>query len=295
MLRKLKAFLLRRFYRFSNARAWKGHRIERASTSMQAATTAGAIKLRMFHGDRGAESPLIVYFHGGGWVIGDLDSYQSFCQALCQRSGCSVIAVDYRLAPEHSYPAAHDDCLAATHWIATNMQELGPANGTLVLAGDSAGANLATATCLAVEPGVRQAIAGQILIYPVVDHYESAWTSYQKKIRGYKLTGDMMVWFWDTYLAGKGRAHLTDRELERATPLKSAGLGSLPPALIVTAEHDPLRDEGIAYTGKLRDAGVEVDYRHFDDADHGFVCSEGPTENYEAFMSDLADWIGKIR
>lgn len=294
MLQKLKVAFLRHFYRFSNARAWKGHRFGKAYATTQAATSVGSLDLRIYQGELSGELPLIVYFHGGGWVLGDLDTHSPFCEALCHRSGSTVVAVDYRLAPEHPYPAAHDDCLAATRWIAAHAEAFDSTNGTLVLAGDSAGANLATAACLELDPDVRRSIAGQILIYPVVAHYESGWSSYRKKTSGLKLTGKMMAWFWDTYQAGNGGENTSHRPPERATPLNSDQLGSLPPTLIVTAEHDPLRDEGIAYARKLGEAGVEVDYRHFDDATHGFVCSEGPTDDFEAFIGDAVGWLRRL-
>ena len=290
LLQKIKVLLLRKFYRFLGARTWKGHYPQLTYRTFHATTPAGRLKLRVYKGAKAKNKPLVVYFHGGGWVLGDLESHHPFCQILCDRSGCGVIAVDYRLAPEHPFPAAHDDCLAITNWIAANITELGPSSGKIVLAGDSAGANLATATCLELDPGVHQLVAGEVVIYPVTDHYESAFPSYKDKARGYNLTSSMMRWFWDTYLANTGTAPPIEQS-QRATPLKAANLSSLPPTLLVTAENDPLRDEGIAYADKLRDAGVLVKYRHFEDAAHGFACSEGPTANFEAFMSDLVEWL----
>jgi len=288
--RKTKAVLLRKIYRLMGASTWKGHSPQVAWKRFHATTPAGRLSLRVYTGDSTGNKPLVIYFHGGGWVLGDLESHHPFCKTLCHRSGCSVIAVDYRLAPEHPFPAAHDDCLAITNWVAANITELGSSSGKIVLAGDSAGANLATATCLELEPGVRQVVVGEVVIYPVTDHYESAFPSYKEKARGYNLTSSMMRWFWDTYLANTGTSP-PDKQLQRATPLKAENLSSLPPTLLVTAENDPLRDEGIAYADKLRKAGVLVQYRHFEDAAHGFACSEGPTANFEFFMSDLVEWL----
>ncbi len=285
-----KVFLLRRFYRFIGPRIWKGHNPKVAFNDLQADTSAGPLSLRIYNGEHGRDRPLIIYFHGGGWVLGDLESHHPYCQSLCQRSGCTVIAVDYRLAPEHPYPAAHDDCLAATHWIAAHSDETGASNGTIVLAGDSAGGNLATATCLALEQGVRQRVIGEVVIYPATDHYQRAFASYVTKARGFGLTSGMMRWFWDTYLGISDPTHQT----EQAMPARATNLASLPPTLLVTAENDPLRDEGVEYADLLRKAGVTIQYQHFENAAHGFACSEGPTENFEAFMQILVKWLHKL-
>ena len=290
LLQKTKVSLLRRFYRMLGARTWRGHNPQVEHRDIQAGTSEGEISMRIYQGESAADKPLVVYFHGGGWVLGSLESHHPFCQSLCEDNGCTVISVDYRLAPENLFPAAHDDCLAATDWVAENIDEFGPSNGKMVLAGDSAGANLATATCLALSPGVCRCVIGEIIIYPVTDHYESAFASYVDKASGYSLSSKMMCWFWDIYLGNSGTTDLTE-EPERAMPLKATGLSTLPPTLLVTAENDPLRDEGIAYAEKLRDAGVAIQYRHFEDAAHGFACSEGPTVNFNAFMNDMVKWL----
>jgi acetyl esterase len=202
-----------------------------------------------------------------------------------------VIAVDYRLAPEHAFPAAAEDCLAATRWIGEHIADLAPSNGALVLAGDSAGANLATCTCLELDAATRAKVVGEIVKYPVVDHYNASPPSYTERARGQALTSNFMVWFWDTYL---GDCDADDPKAKRAMPLHAQNLASLPPTFLITAEYDPLRDEGIAYAEKLRDAGVVLQYRHFDTAAHGFACSEGPNENFNAYMDDLATWVKQL-
>ena len=185
----------------------------------------GPLHARMYRGNSSADKPLIVYFHGGGWVIGDLLSHHPFCQTLSQKSGCTVISVDYRLAPEHPFPAAPDDCLAATRWVADHIGDFGPSNGRLVLAGDSAGANLATCTCLELDPGTRALVAGEIVKYPVVDHYSSLHPSYIERGSGQLLTSKVMRWFWDTYLAGLAADSVAAR---RAMPLHAHQSGRAP-------------------------------------------------------------------
>ena len=292
MLSKIIAAILRWYYRLLNNRAWKSSRGAIASnnvSTLQVDTDQGQIELRMYANSQGASRPLIVYFHGGGWVIGDLDTHHPFCQQLCLRSGCTVVSVDYRLAPEHRFPAAHDDCLAATAWIGEKLNELGPNNGSLVLAGDSAGANLASCTCAQLGESTRTPIVGDIMIYPVTDHYTQPYDSYVEKGRGYALTSNLMRWFWDTYMGKPSKDNS-----QRALPIRATNLGSLPPTLLVTAENDPLRDEGIAYGEKLRRAKVPVQHHHFENDAHGFACSEGITESFELLMTELCAWLDQL-
>lgn len=174
--------------------------------------------------------------------------------------------------------------------MAANIDELGRSNGKIVLAGDSAGGHLATVTCLALDPEIRRHVAGEIIIYPVTDHYESAFGSYTEKARVANLASSMMRWFWDSYLASN---HSISQN-EATMPLRASNLSSLPATFLVTAENDPLRDEGIAYANKLRDSGVAIQYRHFENAAHGFACSEGPTEVFDAFMCELVKWLHEL-
>ncbi len=291
MLQKLKVWGLRKYYRLASARAWR-HRFRDTPTStLQIPAAAGPIATRVYAGEGGADKPLIVYFHGGGWVIGDLDTHHPFCQNLCQRSGCTVVAVAYRLAPEHTCPAALDDCVAAVQWLTAHVNELPASNGQFILAGDSAGAQLATCTCLQLDTASRSAVIAEILLYPVVDHYTVSRPSYVEHARGHVLTASLMRWFWDTYL---GARSVDNPEAIRSMPLRADNHQTLPATFIVTAEFDPLRDEGRAYAQALRDAGVPLTHHHFASAAHGFACSEGPTENYTDFMDKLTDWLAGL-
>lgn len=288
MLQRLKVWAFRKYYHFISNKGWKSHSVKPDYVPLQIPGTHGPLHARMYTTGDSAENPLIIYFHGGGWVIGDLDTHQPFCQALSNRSRSTLISIDYRLAPEHPFPAAHDDCLDATRWIAAHVGDFGPSNGRLVLAGDSAGGNLAACTCLELEPAIREAVAGAIVKYPVVDHYRASPPSYVERGSGQALTSNIMHWFWDTYLAD---CRADDPTALRAMPLHSDRLASLPPTFLLTAEFDPLRDEGIAFGDKLRDAGVAVTYKHFPDAAHGFACSEGPTADFEIYINDLVAWL----
>jgi acetyl esterase len=233
-----------------------------------AETPQGSIPLRVYRPAGVAEAtalPAYVYFHGGGWVIGDLNTHDVVCRQLTAASGTSVVSVDYRLAPEHKFPAAADDAWAATRWIVGHAGELGVDPGRLAVGGDSAGGNLAAVVALMARDAGGPAIRLQVLIYPVTDVMRETRT-YADFAEGYMLTRDSMRWFIAHYLASKNDA--TDW---RVSPLRAPSLAGLPPALIVTAGFDPLRDEGEQYAGRLRDAGNMVDYVCYGGMVHGFL------------------------
>ena len=229
---------------------------------------AQAIPLRVYRPPGVSDSrrlPVLVYFHGGGWVIGDLDTHDVLCRQLTAEAGVSVIAVDYRLAPEHKFPAAADDAWAATRWIAAHAAELGVDADRLAVGGDSAGGNLAAVVALLAREAGGPRIALQILLYPVTDLVSES-QSYADLADGYMLTRDSMRWFRAQYLAKE-----QDAADWRVSPLRAPSLAGLPPALVVTAGYDPLRDEGEAYARRLREAGVSVDAVSFGGMIHGFV------------------------
>ena len=228
----------------------------------------GPIPLRIYRpAGVPASTPLaaLVYFHGGGWVIGDLETHDVLCRQLTAESGASVVSVDYRLAPEHKFPAAADDAWAATRWVVANAARLGVDAARLAVGGDSAGGNLAAVVTLLAREQRAPAIGLQILLYPVTD-LAAETRSYRDFAEGYLLTRDGMRWFSAHYLNAPDEA--ADW---RASPLRAQSHAGLPPALIVTAGFDPLRDEGEAYAGRLRDAGVRVDYVCYGGMIHGFV------------------------
>lgn len=215
-------------------------------------------------GASGGALPCLVYYHGGGWVFGDIEGVDAICRAVSNRAGCKVVSIEYRLAPEHKFPAPLDDCYAALTWVATNGSLLGVDPSRLAVGGDSAGGNLAAAVTLRARDERGPAIKYQVLVYPVTNH-DFTTVSYADNGDNYLLTRDMMIWFWDHYLpsATHGKAPL-------ASPLAASDLTGLPPALVLTAEFDPLRDEGEAYAARLRDAGVRVRHKRFPGQIHGF-------------------------
>ena len=228
----------------------------------------GPIPLRIYRPAGVAASaalPGLMYFHGGGWVIGDLDTHDVLCRQLTAWAGITVVNVDYRLAPEHKFPAAADDAWAATRWAVAHASELGLDAGRLAVGGDSAGGNLAAVVALQARDAGAPAIKLQVLVYPVTDVAAES-RSYQDFSEGYMLTRESMRWFTAHYLAASGQA--TDW---RVSPLRAASHAGLPPALVVTAGFDPLRDEGAAYAAKLQQAGVLVDYVCYGGMVHGFA------------------------
>ena len=236
---------------------------------LQADGPHGPIPLRLYrpaHAEAGA-LPVLVYYHGGGWVIGDLDTHDTLCRELADNAGVAVVAVDYRLGPEHRFPAAFDDALAATHWVHANAGALGLDPTRLAVGGDSAGGNLAAGVCLAARDLAEGSlpIVFQLLIYPATD-MRRRHASHVANGKGYLLTSDTITWFHDHYIDDP--RHDLDW---RASPLLHADLARLPPALVVTAGYDPLRDEGLDYARALADAGTRVSYVCFERQIHGFV------------------------
>jgi acetyl esterase len=228
----------------------------------------GPIPLRVYRPAGVAASaalPGLMYFHGGGWVIGDLDTHDVLCRQLTAEAGITVVNVDYRLAPEHKFPAAADDAWAATRWTVAHASELGVDAGRLAVGGDSAGGNLAAVVALHARDAGAPNIKLQVLVYPVTD-VGSETRSYQDFAEGYMLTRESMRWFTAHYLAAAGQANDW-----RVSPLRASSHAGLPPALVVTAGFDPLRDEGAAYAAKLQQAGVRVDYVCYGGMVHGFA------------------------
>jgi acetyl esterase len=225
--------------------------------------------------------PIVVWFHGGGWVVGTLDTYDTVCRALAAAVPAVVVAVDYRLAPEHRYPAAVEDAYAATLWASRNAAELGGAQQRLAVAGDSAGGNLAAVVALGARDRGGPAIGFQLLVYPITDVGMDT-ASYREHADGYHLTAAGMRWYWDHYLGG------ADGAAPDASPLRAAFLGALPPALVITAEHDVLRDEGEAYAARLRDAGVPAAVSRYPGMVHGFFRWRAVTPAADACVQEAA-------
>jgi acetyl esterase len=227
---------------------------------------AGAIPVRIYTPEGTGTFPVYVNFHGGGWVIGDLETADAACRDICRTVGCVVVSVDYRLAPEHRFPAAVDDSFAATAWVAQNMEAL-RGNGRLAVGGESAGGNLAAVVAQMARDAGAPRIDFQLLLYPVTD-CDLSRPSYAANGKGYMLELETMRWFWDEYCPDAAQ-----RLDPRASPMRAGNLADLPPALVVTAEFDPLRDEGEAYGHALRAAGTTVELQRYDGLVHDFLAT----------------------
>ena len=285
---RLKTLAYRWYYRRMNRLAWENTPLPELNTSsLQLPLQGHTLSTRMYHGSR--KRPLMIYFHGGGWTIGDLDTHHPFCLLLAAKTRCSVMSIDYRLAPEHPFPAAHEDAMAASRWIIDNLNALAPNNGEVVLAGDSAGGNLALATAARMpdEPRLR----GCMMIYPATQHYHAEVRSYTEHAKSGPLTTNIMRWFTDTYLNGLAPA---DPKIEIMFPGRRIPFAGFPRSLLITAERDPLRDDGRRLAKALDLAGVKVQHEHFPDEAHGFPCSEGPTPGHQRFMALASAWIKEI-
>jgi acetyl esterase len=241
----------------------------------------GPLGVRLYHGVEGAGLPIVVYFHGGGFVIGNLDTHDNICRCLARRAEALVVSVNYRLAPEAKFPAAVKDACAALAWVHRHAREIGGDAGRIAVAGDSAGGNLAAVTALHWRdhgPALRH----QLLLYPVTD-WRADTESYQKYAQGYFLTWDMMNWYTRQYLPDERAA-----DDPRASPLRSRDLSGLPPATVITAEYDPLRDEGEAYARALRAAGVAVELHRWPGQIHGFASMLGAVGAADQALSTAA-------
>lgn len=229
-----------------------------------------AIPVRIYTPPGEGPFPLFVFYHGGGFVVGDVESYDVTCRILALKTGAKVISVDYRLAPEHPFPAAPEDCYAAAKWVAEHAKELNGDPNNLIVGGDSAGGTLSAAVTLMARDRNIPKIAKQILIYPVIDFHQqsipSRYPSYTDNAEGYGVTNTHMSLFWDLYLEKE-----EDFDHSYASPIRAADLSNLPPALVLTAEYDVLRDEGEEYGKRLTEAGVPVTAKRFDGIIHGFL------------------------
>lgn len=230
----------------------------------------------------GSLSPCLVFLHGGGFVIGNLDSHDVACRQLAHEGELIVISVDYRLAPEHKFPAAPEDAIAATKWVAANARELGIDASQLFVGGDSAGGNLAAVTAIAVRE-TGPALAGQVLIYPATD-FAMNHPSHSEPETSLLLTHSVIKWFIDHYMGD------ADRNDWRASPARATHAG-LPPAYVLVAGADPLRDEGIEYADRLKQAGVAVTYRYFPGQFHGFFTMGKLLNQANIAASEIGAWL----
>jgi acetyl esterase len=246
----------------------------------------GDIALRIYRPVGEGPFPTLMYFHGGGWYIGNVEGYDSLCRELSAGVGCVTVSVDYRLAPEHKFPAASDDCLAATRWAAANISNYGGDPAWMAVAGDSAGGNLAAVTALRLRDEGGPALTAQLLIYPVTDHPDAGHRSMAENADGYFLTREDMNSFSNLYLRS-----VEDIDDARAHPLRASSHSNLPSTFVISAEYDPLRDEGEAYGNALAAAGVPVRISRYPGTIHGAIAFYPIFKSGKEMLDDSCSWL----
>ena len=247
----------------------------------------GELPVRIYRPDLDGPLGTLVYFFGGGWTLGSIETSDGVCRALANASGCQVVTPGYRLAPEHPFPAAVHDCLAAVEWVADHAGELGADPDRIAVGGDSAGGNLAAVTSLAARGRGGPPLAAQVLVYPNTC-YHADTESLRDNDDRYQFNHHSVDWYWRNYLSTpeEGRDPLV-------SPLLAADLAGLPRALVITAEYDPLRDEGEAYANRLRDAGVPVELTRYDGMAHGFFTMSGVLDDARHAVAQVAEYLRK--
>jgi acetyl esterase len=247
----------------------------------------GALPIRIYTPRGTVSFPLLIYFHGGGYVIGDLNISDSICRSLCYRGECIVMSVDYRLAPEYPFPHPNEDAYAATLWASRNAAEIGADPGRLALGGDSAGANLAAATTLRARDEGGPKLRAQVLMYPSTGYPDPPSPSFSECAAGPLLTADDSLFYWSQYL-GDIETH---RKNPAACPIVAPSHRDLPPAFVATGECDPLRDSGEAYAAKLQAAGVATIRRRYAGMPHGFFSWVSSSKGVDRAMEELCAWL----
>jgi acetyl esterase len=270
----------------TEAAMWDWHEQPKEIFELTIPGPACELPIRVYRPSSDQPLPVLVYFFGGGWVVGSLNTSDSICRALASLVPCMVVSVGYRLAPEHPFPAAVDDCYAGLKWVASHSSELGAASGRIAVAGDSSGGNLAAAmTLMAREDDHGPKLGAQVLVYSPF----RAWAqteSMRANVDPMFFNAHSSAWFWDIYLARRA-----DGESPLASPLAAADHGGLPAALLMTAEFCPLADEGKAYADTLSRAGVPVEYHYYEDLPHGFLALSSILETARDAMSLIADFL----
>lgn len=246
----------------------------------------GPVPVRIYRPDLEPDAPVTVFFHGSGFVICSVETHDALARHLCLRSRSIVVSVDYALAPENRFPAGPDDSLAAVRWVAANAGSFGGDPARVALAGDSAGATMAIVSAMRLREAGEPMPRAMLLMYPVTDHPTAGMPSYTERGSGFGLTRDAMEWFWGHYLADPA-----DAAHPYAAPNRAADLSGLPPAYVITAEYDPLRDEGAAFAERLLGAGVPAVHVRYADANHGFMSLVGVLDRADEALRVGCDWL----
>ena len=243
--------------------------------------------------DASGPLPVILYCHGGGWIGFDVDTHDPLCRDLCRETGHMILSVDYRLAPEHPFPAGVNDCLESLDWLIANVEKMGGDANRILISGDSAGGNLAAVVALQARTRHPGKLKGQILIYPVTDHVSTEWPSYTTYGgKEYPLTRVGIEDIWRLYVKGSKEWQQGQASHDLATPYRVKDVSGLPRTLVILANEDLLRDEGLAYANRLKETGVDVQTSTYPNQKHGFVGTEPSPAHYQA-ISEIAQWVSR--
>lgn len=295
MLDTIRIKSLRLMIEIAVAFSWLGRKRRQLHIEMKAITQKGhTIPIRQYSPEGHKRRPVILFLHGGGWVGFSTRTHDGLCRDLCSATGAIVISVEYRLAPEHPFPAGIEDCLTALDWVAEHIHTIHGDPGKVLVCGDSAGGNLAAVVAQQARQRHPGLLAGQILIYPVTDHYSSNWPSYtEKSKKGATLTTESMTELWDWYTGKSPIWQPEQTRHELATPLQADDLSNLPPALILLAENDVLHDDGAEYAKRLKAAGNKVEARFYPGEQHGFIGLK-PTPSHQKAVEDMTGWFTQL-
>lgn len=242
----------------------------------------GPLRIRIYTPQGMGPFPVLVYFHGGGWVFGNLESHDAICRALTNAANCITVAIDYHLAPEYKFPVPAEDCYAATQWVASNTASFNGDETRIAVGGDSAGGNLAAAVSQMARDRGGPTLVYQLLVYPITDYMPDV-PSYRENGEGYYLTRADMAWFWNHYLGNEAEG-----KNPYASPLQATSLNGLPSAMIITAEYDPLRDEGELYANRLQEAGIPTTLIRYPGMIHGFIRMRDAIDQAKKALDDIA-------
>lgn len=245
----------------------------------------GPLRIRLYTPEGTGPFPVLVYFHGGGWVLGNIEGSDTLCRALTNAANCVVVSVDYHLAPEYKFPVPAEDCYAATQWVASNTAAFNGDETRIAVGGDSAGGNLAAAVCQMARDRSGPNLVYQLLIYPITGYIPNT-PSYQENGEHYYLTRAGMVWFWNHYLGNEEGG-----KNPYAAPLQAQNLNGLPSTMVITAEYDPLRDEGELYANHLQEAGIPTTVIRYPGMIHGFVRMGGAIDQSKKAIDDIAQQL----
>ncbi len=260
-----------------------------SSEDRQIPGPGGDIGIRIYRPSADEGKPVVVYMHGGGWVLGTLGSHDGICRAIANAADACVVAIDYRRSPEHPFPACFDDCVAGLAWVAANAAEFGGDSSRLAVAGDSAGGNLAAAAAIWARDTGESSVVAQVLIYPATNLADPVTGSYTENADGYLLTQGWMDWFIDQYVP-----NTADRSDHRASPALASSHAGLAPAIVFTAEFDPLRDDGKAYAAQLTAAGVPTTYSNYEGQIHGFATQIGAMEDASKAAEEMGAFLKSV-